>query len=271
MQLEAAGAALGLVLGLAGGKLADVLPRRYEITHVAPSRVKRNAGLAILSALVGAGVGHVLTSASLSLGDATFLLAVNASLAAIMLAASAIDLEHMILPNELTFGATAIALLSSPLRNVRLTGSLIGAVAGFVLAYVPFVLYKRIKGQSGMGLGDAKLAIAAGAWLGMEGAVFVLFAGALQQVLAAVVMRVFGLHYAIPESVRAEIAALRAKAAAGDKEAAGELADDPMAADLEEGTMNTRLPLGPFLGLACLEALFLRRWLIDYVFSWLLR
>jgi prepilin signal peptidase PulO-like enzyme (type II secretory pathway) len=90
-------------------------------------------------------------------------------------------------------------------------------------------------------------------------------------VLAAGIMRVFGWTYAVPTSVRAELDALRAKAAAGDKEAVAALADDPMASEGGEGVLAMRLPLGPFLALACIEVLFLRRWLIDEVFAWFSR
>jgi prepilin signal peptidase PulO-like enzyme (type II secretory pathway) len=125
-----------------------------------------------------------------------------------------------------------------------------------------------------MGLGDAKLALFAGAWLGAPGAVYVVFAGAVQSALCALVMRVLGLTFAVPASVQAEIAELRAKAAAGDEEALEALADDPMAADVrkpgepgdsgaEEAFATMRLPMGPFLVLSCLEFLFARREILD--------
>ena len=49
--------------------------------------------------------------------------------------------------------------------------------AGLVLTYLPFLLYKKVRGRSGMGLGDAKLTLFAGAWMGAEGAAFVVFGG----------------------------------------------------------------------------------------------
>jgi leader peptidase (prepilin peptidase)/N-methyltransferase len=263
----------GLVLGVLGSWLADVLPRRYGITHVAArgTRRARNGILLALSAVIGAGIMEVLLSTpDLAPWQAIVLFGVNALAAALVLSGAAIDLEHMILPNEITFGVALICLASSPVRSVHFSGSLIGAGAGAILTYGPFYFYKKIKGLSGMGIGDAKLAIAAGAWHGLEGVIFVVFAAALQSVIAAVVMRVFRIEYDVPVSVRAEIDALRAKAAAGDKEAEAELADDPMAAAPGEGTMKMRLPLGPFLALACIEALFLRRHVLA-IFDWLIR
>ena len=263
-----------LVLGLVATKLADALPRRYGITHLVTGvrRSRRNVVLVALSMLCAAGIAHVLTGAhDDSLAHAAFLLLVNAVVASSVLAAAAIDLEHMILPNELTIGPAVLCLASSPLRSVQLYGSVAGALVGLALAYLPFLLYKRLRGQSGMGLGDAKLALMAGAWHGVAGAPFVLFLGALQSALAAMFMRLLGITYEEPESVKAEIRELRARAAAGDEEAKSELADDPMAGEAREGTLGMRLPLGPFLALGCIEVLFLRRWLVEHVLGWLMQ
>ncbi|OJY30562.1 MAG: hypothetical protein BGO98_28035 [Myxococcales bacterium 68-20] len=272
--LRAGGAVVGALLGLVAAKLADTLPRRYGITHLVtgPRRARRNVVLVVLSTLCALGIAQVLTGAEdVSIAHAALLLATNAIVAASVLAAAAIDLEHMILPNELTLGPTILCLVTSPLRSIGLTGSVIGALVGLAIAYLPFVLYKRLRGQSGMGLGDAKLALMAGAWHGIAGAPFVLFLGALQSTLAAVVMRVFGIVYEEPESVKAEIRELRARAEAGDEDAKHELEDDPMAGEAREGTLGMRLPLGPFLALGCIEVLFLRRWLVEHVLDWLMR
>jgi leader peptidase (prepilin peptidase)/N-methyltransferase len=274
MLLRAGGAAFGLLLGVLATKVADVLPGRYGITHLVTGarRSRRNIVLVVLSTLCALGIAEVLRGApDVSLAHAGFLLATNAIVASAVLAAAAIDLEHMILPNELTLGAAVVCLATSPLRSIGIVGSVAGAVAGLVISYVPFLLYKKLRGQSGMGLGDAKLAVMAGAWHGVEGAFFVLFAGALQSAVAAVVMRVTGLRYEEPESVKAEIAELRARADAGDEDAKSELADDPMAGEARDGTLGMRLPLGPFLALACVEVLFLRRWLVEHVLGWLTR
>ncbi|HVH42787.1 MAG TPA: hypothetical protein VM925_10610, partial [Labilithrix sp.] len=77
--------------------------------------------------------------------------------------------------------------------------------------------------------------------------------------------------YDVPESVKAEIQALRARADAGDEEAKDMLDGDPMVGETRRGWLGMRLPLGPFLALGCLEVLFLRRWLVDHVVAWLLR
>ena len=262
------GLALGLGLGLVGTWLARVLPRRYEIDFEpsATTAHRRNVTIVVLSALLSAGVGYYVAIHPASpLGGAAVSLATHAILSSMLVTAAAIDLEHMILPHEITWGGTALALASAYFRGLGLVSSLIGAVAGLALTYLPFLLYKKLRGRSGMGLGDAHLAVLAGAWLGAEGVIFVIFAGAIQSALAARVMRVAGVPYGIPESVQAQLAALRRLADEGDADAKAALADDPMAADVgagEHGVLSMRLPMGPFLVLGCIEFLFGRKWIL---------
>ncbi|CAN5832419.1 hypothetical protein BH11MYX4_BH11MYX4_25430 [soil metagenome] len=255
------GATLGVAVGVVATRLCDRLPARYGITHVVEgsARARRNAGVVVVAAAIGLWLAHLVALApNTSAERAGFYVVTNLVLAVALVAAAAVDLEHMVLPNELTLGAGALALATSYWRGVGLVGALIGALVGLALTYLPFLLYKKLRGRSGMGLGDAKLALVAGVWLGAPGAIFVVFAGAVQSALCAVILRLLGKEFAMPASVVAELAALRAKAAAGEAEAQAVLADDPMAADVGAadgapalGTM--RLPMGPFLVLACLE------------------
>ncbi|MDB4934793.1 MAG: hypothetical protein JWP87_1765 [Labilithrix sp.] len=272
------GAGVGLLGGVVAARLADVLPRRYDIELLVTgaARTKRNAALALVSTAIGAGLAQLLmTAPTVSVERAAFYFFVNFALALMLVAAAAVDIEHMILPNELTLGGGVLAVATAWWRSTGLIGSLTGIAVGLALTYLPFALYKRLRGHSGMGLGDAKLAIFAGAWLGAPGAIFVVFAGAMQSALCAAIMRVFGLSFAVPASVKAEIAALRAQAEAGDEEARAALGDDPMAADVATGGVKDaglgglggvgqmRLPMGPFLVLGCLEFLFARRQILD--------
>jgi leader peptidase (prepilin peptidase) / N-methyltransferase len=271
-MLRVAGVVVGLLLGLIATKLADVLPGRYDITHLVTGakRTRRNIIVIALSTACSAGIAEVLArTGELTLAHALLLLLFHATVAMIVVCASAIDLEHMILPNELTLGGAVLCVATSPLRSIGIIDSALGAVTGFAIAYVPFWIYKRIRGRSGMGLGDAMFAVLAGAWFGPLGAVLVLFGGVFLMPLATIVLRVLRIEYSIPDSVVAEIADLRAQAAAGDADAKATLEDDPMAADVAEGVLTARLPLGPFLALASLILLFARRFIEGAVRAWL--
>ncbi len=266
-MLYGGGALSGAVLGVIAGRLADVLPPRYEIEHLVTGsrRTKRNVAIVLLTTTCGVALAHrIATHGAIEANVAAWYFATSILLLAVVIVGSAIDFEHMILPDELTLGG-AVAAVALSHFGIGIVRSLIGAGVGLAVAYLPHLLYRAIKKQSGQGAGDVKLLVLAGAWLGPLGAVFVLFAGAIQSILAAVLMRVTGIRYGIPESVRAEIDELREKAKAGDAEAKEMLAADPMARDVEEGVLTTRLPLGPFLALACAEYVFAKDQIVSVV------
>lgn len=174
-----------------------------------------------------------------------------------LLAAAFIDAEHMFLPDSITYGGIVLGVTTATLRGVSFTQSLIGAAVGFLAVWLPFnFLYKRVLGRTGMGMGDAKLLALAGAWFGWEGAAFVLFAGAFQGSLYALVLKVFGIRTELPAAVKEDIAELERLAAEGDEEAKKALEEDPLAEDT-----GPRMPFGPFLILACLELLFAGEWI----------
>jgi leader peptidase (prepilin peptidase) / N-methyltransferase len=84
-----------------------------------------------------------------------------------------VDDEHGRLPDVLTLPLLALGLavaslaplpgLASPLDSA------LGAVAGFLVFYLVARLYAAWRGRPGLGLGDAKLLAALGAWLGVAG------------------------------------------------------------------------------------------------------
>jgi leader peptidase (prepilin peptidase)/N-methyltransferase len=179
------------------------------------------------------------------------------SLALALVAAAFIDAEHMYLPDIVTIGGTVLGLFTATLRGVPLRDSAIGLAAGFVMVWLPFiVVYPRLRGRQGMGLGDAKLTMLAGAWFGWMGAFFVLMAGAVQGTVGALVIYLTVGKIEEPEAVRADREELKKLAAEGDTEAAQILADDPLGEEPGEGLTQARLPFGPFLILAILELLF---------------
>ncbi len=179
------------------------------------------------------------------------------TLALSLVAAAFIDAEHMYLPDTITLGGTVLGVATATLRGMSLTTSVLGAAVGFVMVWLPFiVVYPRIRGRHGMGLGDAKLTMLAGAWFGSLGAFFVLMAGAVQGTLGALVIYLTVGKIDEPEAVRADREELQKAAADGDAEAAQILADDPLGEEPKEGLTQARLPFGPFLILAALELLF---------------
>lgn len=192
-----------------------------------------------------------------------------------LIAAAFIDLSHMYLPDQLTLGGAALGLLSVPLRpGATFVESLVGAAVGFVVVWLPFDLLHRLaRGKPGMGLGDAKLVMLAGAWFGWQGALFTLLGGAVQA--TAVVVSLFLARGKLeePEAVKQERAELLAELERATpeerEELERELALDPLADEPEEGFGKARIAFGPFLALAALELLVFGTFIREEALAWL--
>lgn len=235
---------------------------RYPIVELLGGAI----GLATLELVVRSLAPDVSLFRAGALFLATFGLALG------LVAAAFIDAEHMYLPDSITLGGTVLGLATVSLRGEPIFDALLGAAVGFLGVWLPLiVVYARVRGRQGMGLGDAKLTMLAGAWFGWQGAAFVLFAGALQGTLSAIVIYLVAGKIDEPEAVRADREELHRAAAEGDVEAAQILAEDPVLdAPPAEGLGQARIPFGPFLALACLELLFAHGWIEGVYRSWFL-
>ncbi|MFO0611276.1 MAG: prepilin peptidase [Polyangiaceae bacterium] len=213
---------------------------------------------------------NVLSSTTaLSLGRGAAIWAANFTLALGMVAAAFIDLEHMIIPLSISIGGAVLGVATSSFRDLAFTDALIGAAVGFLGVWLPFdFLYKKLRGKTGMAMGDAFLVMLAGAWFGWKGALFALMAGALQGTLFAIVSMIVGGKIEEPEAVKREREEILAEIAAlpeGEREEAMKEYEesDPLAKEAGDGAMQARIAFGPFLCLAILEYLFFGQLLMD--------
>jgi leader peptidase (prepilin peptidase)/N-methyltransferase len=86
--------------------------------------------------------------------------AIAAFFCAVLVAVSAIDLEHRIIPNRIVLPATAVVLVANTARDLSPEWA-IAALAGS-----GFLLAAALVYPAGMGMGDVKLALLMGAALG---------------------------------------------------------------------------------------------------------
>lgn len=87
-----------------------------------------------------------------------------------LLALAWIDVRNYLLPNILTISLGLVGLtLSLLLWADQFQGHVIGAVSGYGLLAIVALTYRQLFGRDGLGLGDAKLLGAIGAWVGWQG------------------------------------------------------------------------------------------------------
>ena len=176
-----------------------------------------------------------------------------------LIAASFIDLDYMYIPDSITLGGAVLGVVSAGVRpGGDYVESLIGAVVGFVMIWLPFdVIYRRLRGKTGMAMGDAKLVMLAGAWFGLPGALFALLAGSVQGTVLAIVSFLVRGSIEEPQAVKDERQAMldAIEAAEGAERDAlqAEFERDPIARAPEPGLIGARLAFGPFLALATVE------------------
>jgi len=158
--------------------------------------------------------------------------------------ATFVDLEFMEIPDEVSLPGAALGLATSVFREQPgAEAAALGAGGGFLVIQLLFVWsYEHLTGRRGMGEGDSKLLMMIGAFLGWQGALFAVFAGAAQGLITFVLTRVTALF---SPSERAPAPEPEPEADGGEE---GEPAPDYWG--------HLKLPFGPFLALGALEYLF---------------
>jgi len=94
----------------------------------------------------------------------------------VLIALTGIDIDHQLLPDNLTLPLMWAGLLAAVLLGadhgaalpVSLPDAVIGAAAGYLSLWLVFHVFRLVTGKEGMGYGDFKLFAALGAWLGWK-------------------------------------------------------------------------------------------------------
>ena len=86
-----------------------------------------------------------------------------------LVALTMIDVDHQLLPDDITLPLMWLGLLFNLNGTfVSLGDAVIGAMAGYLILWSVYWLFKLLTGKEGMGYGDFKLLAALGAWMGWQ-------------------------------------------------------------------------------------------------------
>ena len=87
----------------------------------------------------------------------------------VLVALTFIDIDHMLLPDQLTLPLVWLALIAAVMGiTISPTDAIIGAACGYLSLWSVFWLFKLLTGKEGMGYGDFKLLAVFGALLGWQ-------------------------------------------------------------------------------------------------------
>lgn len=143
-----------------------------------------------------AAIGVVIWAATQTPG---WVLAASCLLGWWLLVLAAIDWREFLLPDVLTLPLLVAGLaISYAIDPPALADHLIGAAAGFVVFAAIAFVYRRVRGREGLGLGDAKLMAALGAWLAWQGLPSTLLFGAIAALIFVLIRSLAGRRIADP-------------------------------------------------------------------------
>lgn len=111
---------------------------------------------------------------------------------------SVIDLRVLLLPNKLVLTFALLAPVFHACTEQQFlswTDMVAGGLTGFFILFSIRAIANKFYGQDSLGLGDVKLLGAAGLWLGVDGVLIAMTAGALAAAL-------HGLLYALYDSLK---------------------------------------------------------------------
>ena len=113
---------------------------------------------------------------------------------AVLLAASLIDWDTTLLPDDLTLPLMWAGLVVAALgwTALPLKDAVWGAVAGYLSLWSVYWLFKLTTGKEGMGYGDFKLLAALGAWLGWSMILPIVLGSSLIGAVVGIGMKVSG-------------------------------------------------------------------------------
>jgi leader peptidase (prepilin peptidase)/N-methyltransferase len=112
-----------------------------------------------------------------------------------LIALTCIDLDTQLLPDDITLPLLWLGLLCNLSGTfTSLSNAVIGAIAGYLVLWSVYWLFKLTTGKEGMGYGDFKLLAAIGAWLGWQMLLLVILLSSVVGAAVGIALMVFAGH-----------------------------------------------------------------------------
>jgi leader peptidase (prepilin peptidase)/N-methyltransferase len=109
-----------------------------------------------------------------------------------LVALSFIDIDHQLLPDNITLPMLWLGLLLSLFGlYTDVNASVIGAIAGYMVLWLVYQAFKLATGKEGMGYGDFKLLALFGAWLGWQTLPMIILLSSLVGAVIGITMIIF--------------------------------------------------------------------------------
>lgn len=122
----------------------------------------------------------------------TTYLAITLGLILVLTVITVIDVRHMIIPNSANVALLSLGLVAQVVVLKSDPGlALIGPLVLGGLFWMVRYFHSRVSGRIGLGLGDVKMAGAAGAWIGLSAIPSFLLFSSISALFAALSLRYF--------------------------------------------------------------------------------
>ena len=142
----------------------------------------RYPAVELLTAILGLGVAWALGPSLSGL--------LGLVLVYFLVAMSFIDLDHKLLPDQLTLPLLWMGLVANAFGVfTSLESALWGAVAGYMSLWSVYWSFRLATGKHGMGYGDFKLLAALGAWLGWQALPMIVLMAAVTGIIVGILLR----------------------------------------------------------------------------------
>ncbi|MDP6413996.1 MAG: A24 family peptidase [Gammaproteobacteria bacterium] len=108
-----------------------------------------------------------------------------------LLALTLIDFDHQLLPDDITLPLLWLGLLVNAVDlgfGVSLRDAVIGTIAGYLVLWGFYWIFKLATGKEGMGYGDFKLLAALGAWMGWQSLLPIIILSSLVGAMLGLIM-----------------------------------------------------------------------------------